>query len=105
MSERTRPKREKSPGRKESQANVCNQHTNKLGYYKSTPNVADSTTLQIRDKSMHNANSESELLDKEILPIFQKLLTERNKSQHNINYAFGRSCPNISIKCDIVEYL
>ncbi|KAJ3651049.1 hypothetical protein Zmor_017112 [Zophobas morio] len=109
VSERNRhsQKREKSPVAKKD-VNICNQQCNKLGYFQSTPNVAalkTSTCPPKRDKSMYNATSESELLDREILPIFQKLLTERNKSQHNIDYSFGRSCPNISIKCDIVEYL
>ncbi|KAF5290089.1 hypothetical protein FQA39_LY14870 [Lamprigera yunnana] len=104
-------KREKSPVKKEPHTpGMCNQHSNKLGYYQSTPNVAAlkptaALGTNVREKSIHNATSESELLDREILPIFQKLLTEKNKSQHNINYSFGRSCPNISIKCDIVEYL
>ncbi|KAF5284264.1 hypothetical protein FQR65_LT00265 [Abscondita terminalis] len=107
----TTQKKEKSPVKKEAHTpGICNQHSSKLGYYQSTPNVAalkPGATLvaTARDKSIHNATSESELLDREILPIFQKLLTEKNKSQHNINYSFGRSCPNISIKCDIVEYL
>ncbi|KAK9753076.1 Receptor family ligand binding region [Popillia japonica] len=102
-------KREKSP--KKEPSNICNQQCNKLGYFQSTPNVAaikgtrTLPTIIKKEKSMYNATSESELLDREILPIFQKLLTERNKSQHNIDYSFGRSCPNISIKCDIVEYL
>ncbi|XP_074026601.1 gamma-aminobutyric acid type B receptor subunit 2 isoform X2 [Leptinotarsa decemlineata] len=102
-------KREKSPtNKKQQQISICNQQCNKLGYFQSTPNVAalkSGTYTPKRDISMYNATSESELLDREILPIFQKLLTERNKSQHNIDYSFGRSCPNISIKCDIVEYL
>lgn len=113
VSERNRhaQKREKSPKKDKDIPNICNQQCNKLGYFQSTPNVADlkgghaSQTVVKRDKSMYNATSESELLDREILPIFQKLLTERNKSQNNIDYSFGRSCPNISIKCDIVEYL
>lgn len=55
---------------------------------------------------MYSASSESELLDgAAILPIFQKLLTERKKSSQQINLSYGQSCPNISIKCDIVEYL
>ncbi|XP_057667977.1 gamma-aminobutyric acid type B receptor subunit 2 isoform X1 [Diorhabda carinulata] len=107
-------KRETSPIPKDQQeqqrlpTNIYNQQCNKLGYFQSTPNVhslKNTTHTPKRDKSMCNANSESELLDREILPIFQKLLTERNKSQQNIDYSFGRSCPNISIKCDIVEYL
>lgn len=102
-------KREKSPtASKDIPNNISKQQCNKLGYFQSTPNVAAIKVNQHtpkREKSMYNATSESELLDREILPIFQKLLTERNKSQHNIDYSFGRSCPNISIKCDIVEYL
>ncbi|GJQ78108.1 GABA-B-R2 [Trypoxylus dichotomus] len=88
-------KREKSP--KKEPSNICNQQCNKLGYFhQSTPNVAaikGTRTLPTaikKEKSMYNATSESELLDREILPIFQKLLTERNKSQHNIDYSFGR---------------
>ncbi|ERL84086.1 hypothetical protein D910_01429, partial [Dendroctonus ponderosae] len=101
-----REKREKSPAKSNpSEAASCNMLGNiqsqKLGYFTSTPNVAaalkSSTHPPKRDKSMYNATSESELLDREILPIFQKLLTERNKSLHNIDYSFGRSCPNISI--------
>lgn len=100
VSERRSQKRDKSPVVKKD---LCNQQCNK--YYQSTPNVASTKRAVKKDKSFYNAGSESELLDREILPIFQKLLTERNKSQHNIDYSFGRSCPNISIKCDIVEYL
>lgn len=105
VSERNRhlQKREKPSSKKEL---ACNQQCNKLTHFQSTPNVAalKSATMST-PKHSYNATSESELLDREILPIFQKLLTERNKSQHNIDYSFGRSCPNISIKCDIVEYL
>lgn len=56
--------------------------------------------------SIYNACSESELLDGEtaILPIFRKLLTEREPRYRSRNMV-GASCPNISIKCDIVEYL
>lgn len=103
-------KRERSPTNRNTDLtnNISSQQCNKLGYFQSTPNVATIKNNQLtlkREKSMYNATSESELLDREILPIFQKLLTERNKSQQNIDYMFGRSCPNISIKCDIVEYL
>jgi len=76
-----------------------------------------------------NTLSEGELLDVAILPIFQKLLTERrahdsslsSASQqhhrhphnahsqqhppHHHNRASIASCPNIAVKCDIVEYL
>ncbi|XP_066144261.1 gamma-aminobutyric acid type B receptor subunit 2 isoform X2 [Euwallacea fornicatus] len=104
-------KRERSPAKTTNTTAdmLSNQQCQKMGYFTSTPNVAAAIRLGThppkRDKSMYNATSEGELLDREILPIFQKLLTERNKSQHNIDYSFGRSCPNISIKCDIVEYL
>ncbi|KAG7202412.1 hypothetical protein KM043_018728 [Ampulex compressa] len=55
---------------------------------------------------MHSAVSDGELLDLAILPIFQKLLTERHKSTSRGGYGASiASCPNISIKCDIVEYL
>ncbi|CAH1118642.1 unnamed protein product [Phaedon cochleariae] len=107
VSERNRPssqrdKREKSPPAKKAHPSPAH----KPGHFQSTPNVAAlKPRPPERDKAMCNATSEGELLDREILPIFQKLLTERNKSQHNIAYSFGRSCPNISIKCDIVEYL
>ncbi|XP_017778907.1 PREDICTED: gamma-aminobutyric acid type B receptor subunit 2 [Nicrophorus vespilloides] len=110
VSERKSGRGQKSP-KKEQTETICNQHANKLAHFQSTPNV-NSATLRPSAKTkakqrgdIYNATSESELLDREILPIFQKLLTERNKSQHNIDYSFGRSCPNISIKCDIVEYL
>lgn len=57
-------------------------------------------------RKMYTASSESELFECAILPIFHKLLTERHKSQpHGLNLSYGVSCPNISIKCDIVEYL
>lgn len=109
VSERNRhlQKREKPSAKKEvSSSNICNQQCNKLSHFQSTPNVASlKASTAGTPKHSYNATSESELLDREILPIFQKLLTERNKSQHNIDYSFGRSCPNISIKCDIVEYL
>lgn len=56
-----------------------------------------------------SAVSDGELLDVAILPIFQKLLTERHKSgSRGMGRGYGSSvasCPNISIKCDIVEYL
>ncbi|KAK3860628.1 hypothetical protein Pcinc_033331, partial [Petrolisthes cinctipes] len=41
--------------------------------------------------------------DTSILPIFQKLLSERQRGYHGSYH--GTSCPNITIKCDIVEYL
>ncbi|XP_021203983.1 gamma-aminobutyric acid type B receptor subunit 2 isoform X1 [Bombyx mori] len=97
-------------------------------HYKSSPNVAsrhksgspnkreDRKSASYRSDSkrqdsaeqrkMYTASSESELFECAILPIFHKLLTERHKSQpHGLNLSYGVSCPNISIKCDIVEYL
>lgn len=55
-------------------------------HVQSTPNV------------LGTALSDEKLVDLAILPIFQKLLTERRG-------AAIASCPNIAIKCDIVEYL
>ncbi|CAH2098992.1 unnamed protein product [Euphydryas editha] len=97
-------------------------------HYKSSPNVAsrhktesphkreerksatysrsDSKRQESVERKMYTASSESELFECAILPIFHKLLTERHKSQpHGLNLSYGVSCPNISIKCDIVEYL
>lgn len=75
VSERSRDKCCHRPLKKPTPAHV-----------QSTPNV------------LGGAVSEGELLDLAILPIFQKLLTERRG-------AAIASCPNIAIKCDIVEYL
>lgn len=98
----------------------------------SPTNVPGSTsTLGDAGMSRVNTLSEGELLDVAILPIFQKLLTERRahnstlsssshhhhhlhqqhsqhqqqQQQHNQNRASISSCPNIAVKCDIVEYL
>ncbi|XP_038105232.1 gamma-aminobutyric acid type B receptor subunit 2 isoform X1 [Culex quinquefasciatus] len=56
--------------------------------------------------NLYGACSESELLDGDtaILPIFRKLLNEKD-SRYRTRNTVGASCPNISIKCDIVEYL
>ncbi|XP_072758771.1 gamma-aminobutyric acid type B receptor subunit 2 isoform X2 [Anoplolepis gracilipes] len=100
------------------------RHQARLEYVQSTPNVAtmhngkhvaansrggpgdvngDST---VNVSKMYSAVSDGELLDLTILPIFQKLLTERHKSTARRGYRSNiASCPNISIKCDIVEYL
>ncbi|XP_068205829.1 uncharacterized protein GABA-B-R2 isoform X3 [Palaemon carinicauda] len=43
--------------------------------------------------------------DTSILPIFQKLLRERHQGYHGGRDFTMSSCPNITIKCDIVEYL
>ncbi|XP_073818522.1 gamma-aminobutyric acid type B receptor subunit 2 isoform X2 [Musca autumnalis] len=62
--------------------------------------------MKADSSSMYGASSETELLDGEtaILPIFRKLLTEKSPNYRGRNVV-GQSCPNISIKCDIVEYL
>ncbi|XP_063370151.1 gamma-aminobutyric acid type B receptor subunit 2 [Cydia amplana] len=104
-------------------------HTPRPDHHKSSPNVASrhksgspnkreerkSATYgrsdskrqdSVDQRKMYTASSESELFECAILPIFHKLLTERHKSQpHSLNLTYGVSCPNISIKCDIVEYL
>lgn len=66
-------------------------------HVQSTPNVAGGGAGG-HGSPLGGAVSEGELLDLAILPIFQKLLTERRG-------AAIASCPNIAIKCDIVEYL
>ncbi|XP_058467676.1 gamma-aminobutyric acid type B receptor subunit 2 [Malaya genurostris] len=91
-------------------------------HHHSTPNVAPekkagfgsggSTHIRHRKKessskpNLYGACSESELLDGDtaILPIFRKLLNEKD-SKYRTRNMVGASCPNISIKCDIVEYL
>lgn len=84
----------------------------RMDYVQSTPNVATihnnkfasgnrGSTVNV--SKMYSAVSDGELLDMAILPIFQKLLSERHKNTTRGSY--GASCPNISIKCDIVEYL
>lgn len=84
---------------------VKTQHS----HHHSTPNVAPEKHRHRpkKDSSMYGACSETELLegDTAILPIFQKLLTERESRSYRQRNMFGASCPNISIKCDIVEYL
>lgn len=79
-------------------------------HHHSSPNVAPAEKRKPRNKTesaLYNASSESELLDgdKAILPIFRKLLTEKQPRYRGRNNVVGASCPNISIKCDIVEYL
>ncbi|XP_069694331.1 gamma-aminobutyric acid type B receptor subunit 2 isoform X2 [Periplaneta americana] len=80
-------------------------------HVQSTPNVASTQRSVARHPAtaphapaMCSAVSEGELLDLAILPIFQKLLSERHKSRSGYGASIA-SCPNISIKCDIVEYL
>lgn len=78
-------------------------------HHHSSPNVApDKQRRSHRNKAeLYGASSESELLDGDtaILPIFRKLLTEKQPRYRGRNNVVGASCPNISIKCDIVEYL
>lgn len=79
-------------------------------HHHSSPNVAPDKPKKHRNKtesSIYGAVSESELLDGDtaILPIFRKLLTEKEPRHRGRNNVVGASCPNISIKCDIVEYL
>ncbi|XP_030376042.1 gamma-aminobutyric acid type B receptor subunit 2 isoform X2 [Scaptodrosophila lebanonensis] len=78
-------------------------------HHHSSPNVAPDKQRKPRtktDSSIFGASSETELLDGEtaILPIFRKLLTEKSPNYRGRSIV-GQSCPNISIKCDIVEYL
>ncbi|XP_017058737.1 gamma-aminobutyric acid type B receptor subunit 2 isoform X3 [Drosophila ficusphila] len=80
-------------------------------HHHSSPNVApDKQRGRQRggkqESSIYGASSETELLEGEtaILPIFRKLLTEKSPNYRGRS-AVGQSCPNISIKCDIVEYL
>lgn len=78
-------------------------------HHHSSPNVAPlEKQRKHRSKAeLYGASSESELLDGDtaILPIFRKLLTEKQPRYRGRNNVVGASCPNISIKCDIVEYL
>ncbi|XP_034181668.2 gamma-aminobutyric acid type B receptor subunit 2 isoform X1 [Osmia lignaria lignaria] len=74
------------------------------GSVATSSDVVGGSTVNV--SKMYSAVSDGELLDLAILPIFQKLLTERHKSTSRGGYgASVASCPNISIKCDIVEYL
>ncbi|XP_022836393.1 gamma-aminobutyric acid type B receptor subunit 2-like isoform X2 [Spodoptera litura] len=99
------------PDHHKSSPNVASRHKtdspSKREDRKSTGYRSDSKRQESVDqRKMYTASSESELFECAILPIFHKLLTERHKSQpHGLNLSYGVSCPNISIKCDIVEYL
>ncbi|XP_075987240.1 gamma-aminobutyric acid type B receptor subunit 2 isoform X2 [Anticarsia gemmatalis] len=99
------------PDHHKSSPNVASRHKtdspNKREDRKSATYRSDSKRQDSADqRKMYTASSESELFECAILPIFHKLLTERHKSQpHGLNLSYGVSCPNISIKCDIVEYL
>ncbi|XP_015435948.1 PREDICTED: gamma-aminobutyric acid type B receptor subunit 2 [Dufourea novaeangliae] len=74
-----------------------------VGSVTTSSDVVGGSTVNV--SKMYSAVSDGELLDLTILPIFQKLLTERHKSSRGGYGASVASCPNISIKCDIVEYL
>ncbi|CAB3241366.1 unnamed protein product [Arctia plantaginis] len=99
------------PDHHKSSPNVASRHKtdspHKREERKSATYRTDSKRQESVDqRKMYTASSESELFECAILPIFHKLLTERHKSQpHGLNLSYGVSCPNISIKCDIVEYL
>ncbi|CAG5023102.1 unnamed protein product [Parnassius apollo] len=100
------------PDHHKSSPNVASRHkiessANKEERKSATYGRGDSKRQEsVEQRKMYTASSESELFECAILPIFQKLLTERHKSQpHGLNLSYGVSCPNISIKCDIVEYL
>lgn len=105
-------------------AQLCSQNRKLMklhhSHHQSTPNVGPEIPMRphkhrsrSRDHHHHHrsssnihACSESELIDSDtaILPIFRKLLTEK-ESRYRARNNVGASCPNISIKCDIVEYL
>ncbi|KAK0183463.1 hypothetical protein PV327_001501 [Microctonus hyperodae] len=87
----------------ESEATKNNSFT-AIGIDNRANDGASSSTADM--SKMCSAVSDGELLDLEILPIFQKLLCEREKNSNRSSYGGNiASCPNISIKCDIVEYL
>lgn len=94
------------PQRKLNKTTSNIQH---VAHHHSSPNVAPDKQRKHRNKTeslIYGASSETELLDGEtaILPIFRKLLTEKSPHYRGRSIV-GQSCPNISIKCDIVEYL
>lgn len=84
---------------------VCGTNQNNIKPHKHRAKSRDSHHHH-RSSNLYGASSESELLDGDtaILPIFRKLLTEKENRYRNRSVV-GASCPNISIKCDIVEYL
>ncbi|XP_045779674.1 gamma-aminobutyric acid type B receptor subunit 2 isoform X2 [Maniola jurtina] len=99
------------PDHHKSSPNVASRHKSESPGQRDERKTAsysrsDSKRQESAERKMYTASSESELFECAILPIFHKLLTERHKSQpHGLNLSYGVSCPNISIKCDIVEYL
>lgn len=90
-----------------------NSNIQYAAHHHSSPNVAPAEKQRGKQRggkhessSIFGASSETELLEGEtaILPIFRKLLTEKSPNYRGRSVV-GQSCPNISIKCDIVEYL
>ena len=65
------------------------------------------TTSSVAAALARAKNASDNALDHDvsILPIFQKLLCERQNSFRRGREYTMSSCPNITIKCDIVEYL
>lgn len=77
------------------------------------------STSQMNINHQQISSSSTEInLDVSLLPIFHKILSEQQRQQgqqqrlslrererHKRNKKFMVSCPNILIKCDIVEYL
>lgn len=87
---------------------ICSSNQNSIKQHKHRAKSRDSSHHHHhRSSNMYGACSESELLDGDtaILPIFRKLLTEKESRYRANRNVVGASCPNISIKCDIVEYL
>lgn len=109
QSETDSEREQREPPPQCTQVRKLGKSTPYSAHHHSSPNVAPDKQRKHRiktDSSMYGASSESELLDGDtaILPIFRKLLTEK-QPRYRGRSAVGQSCPNISIKCDIVEYL
>lgn len=107
-SERERDRENRNPTTPQRKLAKSIQHS----HHHSSPNVAPEKHRKHRSSKteLYAASSESELLDGDtaILPIFRKLLTEKQRPHDRYrgrSNVVGASCPNISIKCDIVEYL
>lgn len=67
---------------------------------------ATTSTVAAALMASRTRNASDNALDQNtsILPIFQKLLSERSANAGRRDCTMS-SCPNITIKCDIVEYL
>ncbi|CAH0731454.1 unnamed protein product, partial [Brenthis ino] len=85
------------PDHHKSSPNVASRHKaespNKREERKSaTYSRSESKRQESVERKMYTASSESELFECAILPIFQKLLTERHKSQpHGLNLSYGEN--------------